>query len=67
MRWERIEVMKWVTGRSRLSQQDMHCTRKRALTELQADAEVKRLLRKGEQRVRKYRCDYCGEWHVGHY
>jgi hypothetical protein len=64
-RWERIEVLRYVTGRRRLTAEEMHCTRKRPLTEEQADAEVTRLRRKGE-RVRKYRCDYCGEWHVGH-
>lgn len=48
-----------------LTRRERQCVFKRAHTEHSAVQEAKRLHALGEDRIRAYRCDQCGEWHVG--
>lgn len=63
-RWERLEWARYQLGRP-MTKREKHCFAKRKFqTEDDAERAAERLRRRGD-RVRKYRCDDCGEWHVG--
>lgn len=48
-----------------MTRSERHCFLKRPLTEDAASKEASRLRRRTGENIHAYRCDECGEWHVG--
>lgn len=65
-RWERRAVAEHTLKRN-LTKRERQCMFKRQYTEEQAMYVARLLNKRQEDRVRAYRCDDCGVWHVGRY